>query len=238
MAHAPEDSGSSLSQLFNQLDIILVEQYQISNTPWMHIARLKGILHQRYGIFLDIDIQNYGLGNDLKSLLKSGQRFAIYSTAMAQEFYLARLQDAVPKHHQNHGKTIHYLIKRPWKVDQCLINMLENEGAKRLSSHPSPNTLIHRSAHRPTLPSRLFSIDDLEFALTEILKHLTHNHPEKATTIAALSKTFYNYYRQPIRTVVRSLCPGMTLIDVLEIIPDFEMLEDDDGNVIVYVIEI
>lgn len=236
MEHVPEDSGLSLSQLFNQLDIILAEQYQVSNTPWTHITRLKEILHERYGIILDFDIQNHGLSNDLKSLLKSSQRFAIYSTAISQEFYVARLRDTVPNHHQNHGKPIQYRIKRPWKVDQRLINMLENEGATRLSPRSSPNTLTHRSAHPLTLPSRLVSIDDLELALTEILKHLTHNHPEKATTIAALSKIFYDHYRQPIRTAVRSLCPDMTLMDVLETMPNLEVLEDDDGNMIIYVL--
>lgn len=236
MEHVPEDSGLSLSQLFNQLDIILAEQYQASNIPWIHVTRLKEILHQRYGIVLDFSIQNHELGNNLKDLLKSSQRFAIYSTAIAQEFYVARLQDTVSNHHQNYEKPIQYRIKRPWKVDQRLINMLDNEGATRLPPRPSINTLTYRSTYPLTLPSRLLSADDLKFALTEILKHLTHNHPKKETTVSALSKIFYNHYRQPIRTVVRSLCPGMTLIDVLKIIPNLEVLEDDDGNMIIYVL--
>lgn len=113
-----------------------------------------------------------------------------------------------------------------------MITMLENEGATRMFSSPSPK----HSAHQPTLPSRLSSIDDLELALTEILKRLTSGHPEKATTVTALSKTFYDDYRQPIHTVIRSLCPDMMLMDMLEMMSSLEVLENDNGEMIIYVI--
>jgi hypothetical protein len=232
MEHPPEDSSScsSLPRLFNQLEAILAEEYQNRNIPWIHIARLKEMVYQRYGMVLDHIIQNQDSDHSLKSLLKSSQRFAIYSTPIAQSFYVARLQDTVPNYSQNNGKPIQYRIKRPWKVDRRLITMLEHEGAKRMSSSPSPS----RSAYPLTLPSRLLSMDDLELALTKILTRLTIDHPENMTTVSALSKAFYNHYRQPIRTAVRSLCPGMMLIDVLEIMSGFDVWEEDDGEVMIH----
>jgi hypothetical protein len=234
MEHPPEDSSSflSLPLLFNQLEAILAEEYQGHHTPWIHIARLKEMVYQRHGISLDVAIQNQGSENSLKSALKRSQCFAIYSTPIAQDFYVARLQDTVPNYSQNNGKPIQYRVKRPWKVDRRLITMLENEDAKRMSFRPSPC----RSDYPSTLPSKLLSIDDLELALTEILKRLTFDHPENMTTVSALIKAFYNHYRQPIRTTVRSLCSGMVLIDVLEVMPNFDVWEEEDGEIMIHYI--
>jgi hypothetical protein len=229
MEHPQEGSSSfsSLPHLFNQLEMILAEEYQSRHTPWIHITRIKAIIFQKHDIVLDVVAQNHGFGYDLKGFLKSSQRFAIYSTPASQEFYVARFQDTVPNYGQNCRKPIQYRVKRPWKVDRSLINMLENEGAERIDSKPYPKP----SAYHPILPSRLFSIHDLELALTEILKCLTSHHPEKVTTISALSKKFYAHYRQPIRTTVRNICPEMMLVDVLKMMPAFHIQGEDDGEI-------
>lgn len=236
MEHSQEGSSSfsSLPHLFDQLEIILEKEYQHRNTPWMPITKVKEIAVQKYDIDLDIVAQKQGFGNNLKSLLSRSRRFAIYSTPALQEFYVARLQDIVPNHQQDDGKPVQYRIKRPWKVDRRLITMLANEGEIRMSSSPSPS----RSAHQPKLPPRLLSIDDLELALTVILKCLTSGHPENVTTIGALSKIFYDHYRHPIRTAVRSLCPDMVLLDVLERMPHLDVQEEEDGEIMIYYIEV
>lgn len=221
-------AGSSLPRIFDQLEAILAMEYQSSNTPWIPIARLKEMACQRHGIRLDLVAQNYGFDSNLKGLLKSSRRFAIYGTPVPQEFYVARLKDTVPNHSPGLGKSVQYRIKRPWKVDRGLINMLETEGAKRISPKPYSGRL----SDRLTLPPKLSSIDDLEIALTAILKDLTINSPQGTTTIAALSQKFYNHYRQPIRTVLRSLCPGRTLTDLLEMMPHCQVWEKGTGEIL------
>lgn len=225
MGHSP--AGSSRSHVFNQLEAIIAEEFQGSHTPWIHITKLKQIADKKYGLSLDLAAQNHGFYSNLKGFIKSSQRFAIYGTSVPQEFYVARLKDTVPNYSSPLVKPILYRIKRPWKVDQRLITMLDNEGAQRMA----PTLNAQRSGDGSALPSKLSSIHDVKIALAEMLKQLTLHHPEKATTVGDLSRQFYTVYKQPIRAVLQSLCPGRMLIDLLTEIPNCQVCKLDTGDI-------
>ena len=64
--------------------------------------------------------------------------------------------------------------------------------------------------------------------MIEIINRLTVNHPNKNVTIAALSKKIHDDYKQPIRTVIRSVCPDMKLIELLQSIPSLDVQKVDN----------
>ena len=57
----------------------------------------------------------------------------------------------------------------------------------------------------------------------EIIKSLTVNHPKQFATVSMLSRKFSDYYGQPIRAMVRSVCPDISLIDLLQTIPNLHV---------------
>lgn len=92
---------------------------------------------------------------------------------------------------------------------------MKAEGAEDISPHEFQRI----SEYQPILVVDIKSVTDLEIALIEIIKSLTANHPKIFVTIAVLSKRFRDYYKQPIRTVIRSMCPDLKLIELLQTIP-------------------
>jgi hypothetical protein len=78
------------------------------------------------------------------------------------------------------------------------------------------------SEYQPIILSEINSVNDLEKALLEIVKSLK-NDSKKAVTIALLSAKFKDYYQQPIRPILRSVCPDMSLIELLQTIPSIHV---------------
>lgn len=221
--HQDPSSFSSL-QLLEELEYLIVIESAKNGTPWIQVDKLTELFDKKYRVSLEVLAKIQGYSDGLRSLLTSSGRFSIYATPIPQEFYVALLQAVVPSFHQSQTTSIKYRIKRPWKVDGSLLRMLQDSGAEEISPRQ-----VHRiSEYQPILAFDIKSVTDLEIAFIEIIKSLTANHPKKIVTIAVLSKKFHDYYKQPIRTVMRSVCPDMKLIELLQTIPNLHVQKVDN----------
>lgn len=209
-SHQYPSSFSSL-QLLEELENLIDIESARNGNPWIHVTKLTEVFYKKYGVSLEEVAKVQGYSDGLRSIFTSSGRFAIYGTQIPQEFYVAFLQAVVPNFHQSQATSIKYRIKRGWKVDGSLLRMLKAEGAEDIS-HPQVQRI---SEYQPILIPEIKSVNDLEIALIEIIKSLTANHPKKIVTIAVLSKKFHDYYKQPIRSV----CPDIKLIKLLQTIP-------------------
>lgn len=213
-------SSLSLQQLLTELENFIALESQRNGNPWISMARLSELFYEKYGISPEDLAKIQGYCNSLRNLLKSGKRFSIYSTQIPQEFYVALLHTIVPEFQQSQTTARHpiqYTIKRPWKVDGRLIEMLKAEDAEKISKYQAQK--LPDPEYQPNLIPKIKSINDLEFILVELVRSLTANNPKKFVTIAVISKKFCTYYKQPIRTVIRSICPDLKLIELLQAIP-------------------
>jgi hypothetical protein len=183
------------------------------------VTQLSELFGQKYGVPLEEVAKVQGYGDNLRSLFTSSKRFSIYGTQIAQEFYVALFQAVIPSFDPSQASPIQYRIKRPWKVDGNLLRVLESEGAEEIPSRQAKRI----SKYQPILISEIRSVNDLESALVEIIKSLITDHPRQFVTIAALGQKFLYCYRQPIRVIVRSTCPDMKLIDLLQTIPNLHV---------------
>lgn len=221
--HQEPSSFSSL-QLLEELENLIVIESGKNVNPWIHVTKLTEVFYKKYGVSLEEVAKVQGYSDGLSSIFTSSGRFSIYATQIPQEFYVAFLQAVVPNFHQSQATSIKYRIKRPWKVDGSLLRMLQDSGAEEISPRQ-----VHRiSEYPPILVFDIKSVTDLEIAFLEIIKSLTTNHPKKIVTIAVLSKKFHDYYKQPIRTVMRSVCPDMKLIELLQTIPSLYVQKVDN----------
>jgi len=224
-SHQDLPSLSSLQQLLEELEKFIALESGRNGNLWISVAKLNELFHEKYRLSLEEAARVQGYSNGLRSFFISSRRFSIYSTQIPQEFYVALLQSVVPGYGQvSSTSSIKYRIKRPWKVDANLLRLLKAEGAEEIPSRQTKRI----SEYQPILVPEIKSVDDFETALMEIIKSLTANHPKQFVTIAVLSKKFRDYYEQPIRTVMRSMCPDMKLIDLLQTIPNIHAQEVDN----------
>lgn len=222
--HQDPSSLSSLEQLIKELENFMVLESSRNGKPWISITKLTQLFYEKYKVTPEEVAKVLGYSDSLRSLFTSRRGFSVYGTQMPQEFYVAPLAEVVPSYDQHQTRTIKYRIKKPWKADGNLIKMLKAEGSEEILSRQSPKIL----EYQPILIPEIKSVDDLEIALMEIIKSLTINHPKQFATIAALSKKFHDHYGQPIRAVVRSVCPDMKLINLLQTIPNLHVQEVDN----------
>ncbi|QZZ21429.1 hypothetical protein J5X98_02870 [Leptothermofonsia sichuanensis E412] len=223
-------SFSSLQQLIEELEKLIAREFNRSGNPWISITKLTELFYKTYEVSPEEVAKVQGYSRNLRSLFMSSGRFSIYGTQVRQEFYVALFQTVFPDFHQPQGTPIKYRIKRPWKVDGGLLRLLKAEGAEEISP-PSTQSILR---YQPALVPEIKSVNDLKIALIEIIKSLTVNHPPKKVTIGELSKNFSNYYKQPIRTVIRSVCPDMKLIELLQTIPGLHIQKlEHDGQITV-----
>lgn len=215
-SHQDPSSFSSL-QLLEELEYFIVIESGKNGTPWIRVDKLTELFDKKYGVSLEVLAKVQGYSDGLRSLLTTSGRFSIYGTPIPQEFYVALLQAVVPSFHQSQPTSIKDRIKRkrPEKVNESLPTILKAEGVEDIS----PREFQRISEYQPILVVEIKSVTDLEIALIEIIKSLTANHPKIFVTIAVLSKKFRDYYKHPIRTVIRSVCPDMKLIELLQTIP-------------------
>ncbi|MEG4519163.1 MULTISPECIES: hypothetical protein [unclassified Microcoleus] len=203
-----------------------------NGNPWISVARLTEIFYKKYGVSLEVVAKVQGYSYGLRSLLTSSGRFSIYGTPIPQEFYVALLQAVVPSFHKYQATSIKDRMKRkrPEKVDESLPTIVKAEGAEDIS----PRQIQRISEYQRILSLDIKSVNDLETALIEIIKILMVNQPENFVTIAVLSKKFHDDYKQPIRTVIRSVCPDMKLIEILQTIPSLHVQKlDNDWQITV-----
>lgn len=213
-------------QLVEELEYFIVIESGKNGTPWIRVDKLTELFDKKYGVSLEVLAKVQGYSDGLRSLLTSSGRFSIYATPIPQEFYVALLQAVVPSFHQSQATSIKDRIKpkRPEKVDGSLPTILQDEGAEDIS----PREFQIISEYQPILVAEIKSIIDLEIALIEIIKSLTANHPKIFVTIAILSKKFHDYYKQPIRTVIRTVCPDLKLIELLQTITSLYVQKNDN----------
>ncbi|MEG5046971.1 hypothetical protein [Microcoleus sp. B4-C1] len=203
-----------------------------NGNPWISVARLTEIFYKKYGVSLEVVAKVQGYSYGLRSLLTTSGRFSIYGTPIPQEFYVALLQAVVPSFDKYQATSIKDGMKRkrPKKVDESLPTIVEAEGAEDIS----PRQVQRISEYQRILILDIKSVNDLEIALIEIIKILMVNQPENFVTIAVLSKKFHDDYKQPIRTVIRSVCPDMKLIEILQTIPSLHVQKlDNDWQITV-----
>lgn len=223
--HKDPSSLSSLQQLIEELENLIVLESCRNGTPWISIAKLAELFYEKYKIPLEeVAKVPQGHKDGLRRLFLSSRRFSIYGTPIPQEFYVALLTAIVPSYDPNQSSPVQYRIKKPWRVDGNLIRMLKSEGAENKLSRQHQRG----SEHQPILMLKIESVDDLEIVLMEIIKSLTVNHPKQFATVAMLSRKFFDYYGQPIRTTVRSVCPDLKLIDLLQTIHSLQVQKEDN----------
>lgn len=215
---------SSLQQLIKELENLIVLESKRNGNPWISITKLTELFYEKYKVSPEEVAKAQGYSDGLRRLFTSSRRFSIYGTQSLQEFYVALLTEVVSGYDQEQTRPIQYRIKRPWKAAGSLIRMLKADGAEEIPSRQPQRV----SEYQPILLPEIESVDDLEIVLMEIMKSLTINHPKQFATVAALSKKFRDYYGQPIRTVVRSVCPDIRLIDLLQTIPNLHVQEVDN----------
>lgn len=225
MDESNQDPSLSLlvQQLLEELERLIVLQSQTYGNPWVSVSRFTKLFYEKYKVSPEEVAKSQGYSDGLRSLLRDSKRFSIYDTQIYQEFYVALLQAVVPGFQQFQTTPIQYRIKRPWKVDERSIDMLKSEGAEDIAGYQ-----IHKILEQQlNLVPEIKSVDDLELTLTEIIKSLTANNQTEFVTIAVLSKKFCDYYKQPIRVVMRNVCPHMKLIELLQTIPSFDVQKVD-----------
>lgn len=193
-------SYSLLQQLLEDLENFVVIESNRNGNPWITVSKLSELFYGKYKVSLEEMVKIQGYNNSLRSLFISSRRFSIYGTPIPQEFYVALFQAAVSgSYHSQAGV----------------------ESSEKLSARPAQRI----SEYRPILVPEIKSVNDLEIALIEIIKSLMVNHPKQCVTIAVLSRKFRDYYGQPIRPVMRDVCPDMKLIDLLQTILNLHVQE-------------
>lgn len=223
-SHQDPSSFSSLQQLLEELENFIAQESGRKGNPWISMAQLSELFSQKYGVSPEEVAKVQGYSDSLRSLFISSGRFSIYATPTPQEFYVALFEAVVPKFYQSQATSIEYKIKRPGKIETNLLKTLKAEGAEEM---PSPQA--HRiSEARLILVPEIRSVNDLENALIEIIRSVTANDPKKKVTIAVMSKKFGDCYKQPIRTVIRSVCPSLKLIELLQTIPSLHVQKVDN----------
>lgn len=234
MNNSEEHDFSSLpaEQIFLELERFMVQLSAETDRPWFTATTLCKLFADKYHISLKAVMQQKGY-ESLKSFLTSSQRFSIYNHPDTQEFYVAAFSAINPNLTPEKTTTalsIKYTIKRPWKVDGRLLDLLKSEEYQEI---PKPqNRLFVKPAGLPYKPKLIEQIESSlhwEFVLLELVKSLTRNHPQNFTTIGALSQEFSKYYRLPIRGIFRSLSIQIKLVDFLQNIPELSIKQVDDG---------
>jgi hypothetical protein len=97
--------------------------------------------------------------------------------------------------------------------------MLEADAAQENSPYPPQKC----SGYQPNLLPQIQSVNDLEIVLLKLIKSLTVNQPRKVVTISRLSHKFHDSYKQPLRVVMRNLCPDLKLIELLQTVPGLQV---------------
>ena len=225
-SHKDSSSLSSLQQLIEELESLIIFESSKNGSPWISIAKLADLFYEKHKVLLEEVAKVQGCKDDLRSLFMHSRRFSIYGTQIPQEFYVALIEAVVPGYGHNQKVAIQCRIKKPRRIDKNLIRTLKSEDAEKTFSRQQQRVLECQSI----LISKIESVDDLESVLMEIIKSLTVNHPKQFATVSTLSRKFSDYYGQPIRPMMRSVCPDISLIDLLQTIPNLQVQKvNNDG---------
>ena len=213
----------SLQQLLEELEDFIVLELERSGNSWISVTRFAKLFHNQHGISLEEAVKIQGYSDGLRNLVKNSGRFSIYSSPIPQQFYVALLQRIVPRSQQPKVIKVNYKINRPSKVDGLLERVRPESAEERLLCQNPP-----KSEHSSNTLTEIKTVNDLEIALIEIIKNLSENNPKNFVLITVLSRNFYDYYKQPIKAVVRNMCPSIKLIELLQAIPSLHVQKVND----------
>ena len=209
----------SLPQLLEALENFTVLESQRSGNPWIRVTRLSELFYEKYGVLLETVAKAQGSHDSLRSLIKSSKRFCIYGTPIPQEFYVALFQAVAPGFQPSQTMPLRCRIKQCSEVERHVSELLQ-VGDTRENQLDRAQKLPERQAS--SFPP-IQSVNDLEAALIAITKSLVANNPQNYVSIGQLSQKFWGYYMQPIRVVMRSVCPDLKLIELLQVIPALQV---------------
>lgn len=208
----------SLQRLLEELEYLIAIESDRNGNPWIRVDKLIELFNKKYGVSIKV-IAKVQYSDGLRDILTSSGRFSIYGTPIPEQFYVALLQAVVPNFYPLLQKTkINYKI-RSSEVDPIVVTDIESVNNLEIS---------RMSEVQPILVGDIKSVNDLESALIKIINRLTANHPNKNVTIAILSKKFHDDYKQPIRTVIRSVCSDIKLIELLQTLPSLHVQKVDN----------
>lgn len=202
-SHKDPSSFSSLQQLIEELGNLITLEFDRNGNPWTSMTRLAALFYEKYGVTPEDVARDQFSSNGLRSIFTRSGCFSIRATSIPKEFYVALSQEVGLDFQKFQAKSI-----KDKDIPPCPVQRI--------------------SKYQPTIVSEFQSVHDLEIALVEIIKSLAANHPKENVTIGVLSKKFYDYYQQPIRTVIRSVFPGMRLIELLQTIPRLHVQKLDN----------
>jgi hypothetical protein len=219
-SHQDPSSSLSLQQLLEELENFTALEAQRNGAPWIKITKLSELFYEKYSVLPEKVAEVQGYSWSLRNLLKSSRRFSIYGTPIPQEFYVALFQSiaqasqvVVRDHYVRKHSAVDGYLWEPMHVGSSQTASL-GQGQK----HPE---------HQPNLVTPIQSVDDLEVALIALAKSLIENSPQLSATLGELSKKFCDCYRQPIRVVMRNVCPDLKLIELLQVIPSLQTQKMD-----------
>lgn len=217
--HQDPSSSLSLQQLLKELENFTVFECQRNDNPWIKATRLSELFYEKYGVLPETVAKAQGCCDSFRSLIKSSKRFSIYGTPIPQEFYVALFQAVAPSFQQSQTIPLHCRIKQRSEVGRRLSKPLQ-VGRTRENQLDRAQRLPEQQAS--SLPP-IQSVNDLEVALIAIAKSLVANNPQNSISIGQLSQKFCGYYMQPIRVAMRSVCPDLKLIELLQMIPSLQV---------------
>ena len=215
---------SSLQQLEDELEHLIAFKAQQKGNPWLSIDRVTELFNAKYGMSPEQLAIAQGYGRGLRNLLKESGRFSIYGTQLPDEFYVALIQAVVFDYPQAQISPRLYQVKQSWEANRRLPRRVKGKDAEdRL-----PCQTQSSSSQQLCLVPKISSVNDLELALIEIIQSLTATHPNEVVALTRLSLKFSDRYQQPIRAVMRRVCPDMRLAELLQTVPDLEVQRVND----------
>lgn len=165
---------------------------------WLALSKLNSLFVELYGISASEMARQESLSSNFYNLLSTSGRFSIYRTPDPDQLYVALL---IP----NQLTPTH---KRKPRLKQRHIP--ENRRKNKPESIPEIN-----------------SLDELETALVEIIQSLTIKSDSEYVPLTTIGHTFFQLYQQPIRTIQGKLAPDMTLIELLQTVPELWIRKTD-----------
>lgn len=189
-------SPSVLKNLRQELETCMELETSESSSSWICTSRLTELFIERHGVSPEEVLRAQNYKGSLRDFLKGARRFAIYGTSSPQRFYVKPLQERESV---------------PQGVPTSTICGTSCRGQQSL-----PVPVLKSKAD---FSSRIRSIDELESALIELIRNSIASGPNHSVTLSALSKDFSTFYGQPIRPLLREVCPGWKLIDLLQASP-------------------
>ncbi len=218
----------SWQQLITELENLVTDESRRCGAFWVRSTKLAELFDRKYRVSL-ADVAKAQGYDSLRSFLRCSRCFAIYPTAIPQEFHITLSKYVIPNFDQTSIGLIPYRIKKPFSVDPNLIRMIQEEGGEDVSLPPFQFVPTWRQsppvcANQPiALPDIITTVDDLETAIAAIVKGCLRDRHQPCVTVAMLSQQFRVAYQEPIRVAIRRVCPDMRLIDLLQTMPQLQV---------------